>query len=106
MSLEFSDSLLEHEMEVLMEKDNVSLVSLWTKGAETDEERNEIASTLKNSGYQFDKLRDILRGMYREAQGRQEHVSNPGWRDAVAYELGYKKALRDVYRLLPKTTKE
>ena len=89
-----------------MEKDNIGLTSLWTKDATDDEERVKIATTLKNSGYQFDKLRDILKGMYREAQKRQEHISNPNWRDAAAYELGYKKALRDVYRLIPKTTKE
>lgn len=102
----FSGDLLKEEMDVLMERDNVPLVGLWTKGATSDEERNEIATTLLNSGYQFDKLRSILKGMYREAQAREEKVSNPNWRDTAAYELGYKKALRDVYRLLPKTTKE
>jgi hypothetical protein len=102
----FSGDLLKEEMDVLMERDNIPLVGLWTQGADTDEERGEIARTLMNSGYQFDRLRNILKAMYREAQSREEKVSNPNWRDTAAYELGYKKALRDVYRLLPKTTKE
>ena len=103
---DFSGDLLKEEMDVLMERDNIPLVGLWTQGADTDEERGEIARTLMNSGYQFDRLRNILKGMYREAQSREEKVSTPNWRDTAAYELGYKKALRDVYRLLPKTTKE
>lgn len=104
--INFSEDLLKVEMDVLMERDNIPLVSLWTQGATSDEERGEIARTLMNSGYQFDRLKIILKGMYREAQSRGEHVSSPNWRDSAAYELGYKKALRDVYRLLPKTTKE
>lgn len=105
-NLQFSENLLKEEMAVLMEKDNIGLVGLWTQGAKDDDERKEIATTLMNSGYQFDRLRNILKGMYREAQAREEKISNPNWRDTAAYELGYKKALRDIYRLIPKTTKE
>lgn len=104
--MELGPDLMEDELEILLEGDLMTLLGVWTREAKSDEERAKIATTLRNSGFQFDRLRTILRQMYRTAQENKEKVSNPNWRDRVAYELGYQKAIRDIYRLIPKTTKE
>jgi hypothetical protein len=104
--LELSESLFEKELDVLLEGDQAKLVGLWLQADTTQEDKQKSAQTLRNSGWQFDRMKRILKQMYREAQGREENFNSPNWRDHAAFQLGYKKALRDVYRLIPKTTKE
>jgi hypothetical protein len=103
--LNLQGNLLNDELDLLTEEDKIAMSSLWLAG-EAPEKREEVINTLRNSGYQFDKLRVILRRMYREAQKREEAIEAPNWRDRAAYNMGYKKALRDIYALIPKTTQE
>lgn len=106
MTLEAVKDIFMDELDVLLEEDKTVLLGLWTQEASTEEEKKEIASTLRNSGYQFDKLRLILRQIYRKSNESKEKIGNPNFSERVAYEMGYQKAIRDVYRLIPKTTKE
>ena len=104
--LELSESLLDTEIEDLLEDDRTKLVGRWLQEESTPEDKEKTVQMLRNSVTQFDKLRRILKQMYREAQAKEENFGAPNWRDHAAYQLGYKKALRDVYRLIPKTVKE
>ena len=104
MKLDPSDNLLHNEMSLLLERDKMRLTNAWTKDCKTEEERIKCAQTLANSGYQFDKLRGILKDMYREAQRNEEERMGKG--DDYVYATAYKKAIRDIYSLIPKTTKE
>lgn len=102
-TLELSESILEKELDVLLEGDHARLLAIWLQG---EEDKAKVTQTLLNSGFQFDRLRRILRQLYREAQHKSEDITSENWKDALPYHMGYKKALRDVYRLIPKTTQE
>ena len=104
--LDPSDNIFETEIEVLIERDKGRLMGHWLQHCSTEEERAEFAALLRNSHAQFDVLRNILIQMYQSAQNQKENLMNPNFKDRVAFEMGYQKALRDVYRLVPKTPKE
>lgn len=104
--LEPSDNIFDDEMEVLLGNEPDRIMGIWLADAENEEQRREHAASLKGSSFQFDKLRRLLKMMYRSSQEQKEKINQPNWKERVAYEMGYQKALRDVYRLVPKTTKE
>jgi hypothetical protein len=99
-----SGNLFDEEIELLLEE-NGGLSGLWTRNLK-GEEKEERVRTLMNSGYQFNLMKDILRSMYKKAALDSERVDGPMWQDRAAFELGYKKALRDVYAIIPKTRGE
>ena len=104
--LDPSENIFDDEMEILVGKEPDRIMGLWLTDAENEEERRSHAQTLQASSFQFDKLRRLLKQMYRSSQEHKEKLDSPNWKDRVAYEMGYQKALRDVYRLVPKTRKE
>jgi hypothetical protein len=100
-NLKSSGNLFDQEIELLLNR-KTGLSSLWTQGVTGDEKEKRV-QTLMNSGYQFDLLRDILESMYRKAALDAEQIDSPYWKDRAAFQLGYKKALRDIYHIIPQT---
>lgn len=94
------------ELEVLLEKEHFGLKSMWLEEAKTKEEKEELRKLLLNSDIQFRSMERVLRRFYREANARQEDFGTPNWEYRNAFEMGYKKALRDLMKVLPKTKGE
>jgi hypothetical protein len=49
-------------------------------------------------------LSKMLLGMYRERHTAEFDFTDPAFQAKLLYSEGYKKALQDVYRLIPQTT--
>ena len=103
---------MEHDGELkdqdVFLKTRSGLDSAWVAGIKDEKEKKEFKEMLAHSGKVFGKLRTIIKEMYTQAQFKAERglMESPNWAENVAFQMGYQRALRDVYSRLPKTTKE
>ena len=67
------------------------------------EKREEMKQALFASDLQFRNLARILGEMARIADQDQHDLSKPNWELRLARAMGYKRALQEVYRMLPRT---
>jgi len=67
------------------------------------EAREELKKALFASDLQFRNMRRILAEMGRLADLDQHDLSKPNWELRVARAMGYKRALQEVYRMIPLT---
>jgi len=91
------------KFKALVAKDSSGLSTMWLRGQKSQADKEALRKLLEHSDTQFSTLRSILEAMWREADTRTTDISNPNWKDVVAFETGYKKALLDVYKLVPAT---
>lgn len=71
-------------------------------GGGTETEREELREILLNSGRLFGNLTRLLVERYQAATRKEIDFSQPNWQERQLFLAGYKKALQDVYRLVPK----
>jgi len=73
----------------------------WTSDLETEDDKDKMVQTLKGSGAAtiFRRQRKILESRYRTANidFDKPHVS-----EQLLYNEGYKQAIRDLYKILPR----
>lgn len=77
-------------------------LTIWLEEEGSDAvARKEMILTLKNSDIQFRKLRRILKDMF----DKKVHESFEK-KELTQFDLGYRAALNDVYKLIPTTRSE
>ena len=78
---------------------------MWLREIPKDdkEKREEMKKALYASDLQFRNLARILKEMARLADQDQHDLSLPNWELRLARAQGYKRALQEVYRMLPQT---
>lgn len=81
---------------------------LWLREIPADDRkgREELKRALFASDLQFRNMRRILAEMGRLADLDQHDLSKPNWELRVAQAMGYKRALQEVYRMIPQTRGE
>lgn len=91
--------LKDIELAIMIDEDKIDIATAWTHGLD-ESSKKDMIDVLRNSTIQFDGLRKILEKLYRECILRQESKGR------YEFELGYNRAIRDVYRLIPGTKGE
>lgn len=97
--MEPGPDLQDIELSVMIDGDKIDIATAWTRGLD-ESKKKDMIDVLRNSNIQFDALRKILEKLYRECILRQENGAR------YEFELGYNRAIRDVYRLIPGTKGE
>ena len=76
------------------------LAADWFIGM-TEDEIKSFEELLRNSDVQFDPLKKILEKRFNESLDKETDVTKAGWERLVLHGYGYRKALKDIYKLLP-----
>jgi hypothetical protein len=98
-----SEERIEMELDLdAIVPENKGLPGDWLRGMGEQERRN-FAELLKGSPRQFEKLAELIKTRYRESVLRTHDMANPNWMFVLAREEGYRKALVDLYKLIPQT---
>lgn len=75
------------------------VLTLWLTEAGSDKKAREMdAAILKGSDFQFRNLRRIIRDLFNK-ELEKEYKD----REESQFSLGYKAALRDLYKIIPQT---
>jgi hypothetical protein len=74
---------------------------MWFRGLD-ESERARMHDILKGSSTTFDRLRELIKGLYRTSHHDTTDMSSPNWALNMARHEGYKEALRDIHKLLPR----
>lgn len=82
-------------------RDEGDITSVWLAEAQNPKDRKDLADTLRHSDIQFRNMRRVVRGLFSQ---RQDAMYKTETFDR--FDLGYQSALRDVYKLIPKTRSE
>jgi hypothetical protein len=89
------------EFDVLTAREPEGIATIWLRGLDADKKK-EVVELLLRSTVQFDLLRNALEELYRAAQQVEDDITSPNWHLVAARQAGYKKALRDIHKLLPR----
>ena len=81
-------------------KNTPGLDSRWFTG-ESKEDKQKFEEQLKSQTLIWAKLIKILKEMYRSADVREYNFETPNMHERMLFNEGYKKALIDVFKLLP-----
>ena len=84
-----------------LHKGGQGLSSDWFSEDKTPEERAATEKVLRNSTVQFRLLRNILATLFKERAVKEKDFASPNWEVKVAFDEGYKTALKEIYRRLP-----
>ena len=95
-----SNKELEEQVDDLDKKSD-ALYNDWYSEDKTPEDRAKTEKVLRNSTIQFRLLKFIIAKMFREHAMKENDLDKPNWQVKVAYNEGYKTALKELYRLLP-----
>jgi len=71
----------------------------WFKDCKTKEDKEHVRSLLKSNKEGFDRLKDILEPMLKEALPTADYDS-PSWAYKQADRIGYNRALTTVLDLI------
>ena len=106
MKLKFPDDDLEigDGLDTLV-RPGAGIQEMWLREIpkEDTKKREEMTKALYASDLQFRNLARILREMARVSDQDQHDLSKPNWELRLARAQGYKRALQEVYRMLPQT---
>lgn len=75
-------------------------LSAWTR-AYNGKEPESFLDQLKSQTIIWRVFAKLLSDLYRERHAAEFDFSDPAFQAKLLYSEGYKKALQDVYRLLP-----
>lgn len=87
---------------IALDRSRLTLTTAWTRDCTDAEDKAQLIDLLQRSERQFDILRRLLEEKYAESRARQEDFNRADIKGNIVAETGYQKALRDVYRLLPR----
>lgn len=78
------------------------VLTVWLKEEGDDKKaRQEMAAILKSEDIVFRKLRRIVRELFDKSIDKTYEI-----KDEREFELGYRLALRDIYKIIPTTRSE
>jgi hypothetical protein len=81
-------------------------LSAWSRANGTTDAKAtaDFIAQVKSQTMIWRALTKLLSDLYRERHIAEFNFSNPAFTSELLYSEGYKKALQDVYRLIPQTT--
>ena len=91
--------MLDHSVDD--EKKGKGLDSKWFVEDTTKDDKKKTEEVLRNSTLQFRLLKHILRDMFNEKRFKYSDLDKVNLEERYIYLEGYRKALQDVYRILP-----
>jgi len=78
-----------------------TLDSRWFTEDKDTEAKERLEQTLRNSTLQFRLLKKILEEIFNEKRFKYADLDKPNLEDRYIYLEGYRRALQDIYRILP-----
>ena len=72
----------------------------WLKTADENETSDIILAELVGDRKSLERLQKIIETKYQESVQKDENVSDPNYTWRVAFGAGYKKALKELHRLV------
>ncbi len=103
MNLKFDNKLPDGDDIDALVRDGADIAGLWLREATTDKQKEEMKRALFASDLQFRNLRRILMELDRTADQDQHDMTKPNWELRLARSMGYRRALQEVYRMIPRT---
>ncbi len=73
----------------------------WFRQDKTDEEKQETERVLINSSFLFDRFKAIIETEFDKLIAEEDNLNDINFELKHARDLGYKQALKHIYRLLP-----
>lgn len=72
----------------------------WTKTLSEGETQDTLKAELAGDSKSLARLGRVIEGKYKESLAKDENLTDPNYAERVAAGAGYRKALKEIYRLL------
>lgn len=79
------------------------MISAWTKGCKTQEEKDRLQSTLLGSKIAFNRLGELLQEEIDELNKSEidiKNYDNPNWINLQAHKNGQRSSLQKILKLI------